>query len=189
MKVILQKDVMNLGDAGDIREVADGYARNFLIPGKLVVPARGNSIHAIEHQKKMRNLRIEKRNKEMGGLAEKIKGLEPIEIAVRVGSKNKLFGSVTPANIAQSLRDLGYMIDKRKIEPSDPIRALGTFQLKIRLAEKITSPITVRVVPDQASLTALAEEEVEQASFAAAETAPESVAAESDAAEEAVAGE
>lgn len=184
MKVILQKDILNLGDAGDVKDVADGYARNYLIPNKLVLPARGNSIRAVEHQKKMRNLRVEKRTKEMEGLAEKIKALSEIEIAVRVGAKSKLFGSVTPAAIAQALRDQGFMVDKRKIEPSDPLRALGSYPLKVRLAEKITVPITVNVVADQASLAALEEMENERASAeASAASAAEANAAPSERAE------
>jgi len=149
MKVILQKDVINLGDAGDVREVPDGYARNFLIPRKLVIPARGNSVRAAEHQKKLMSLKIERRNKEMEGLAEKINALDELEIQVRVGAKSKIFGSVTSVHIAQALQNAGFSIDKRKIDSGDAIRALGKFPVKIRLAEKIMATVNVNVVPDK----------------------------------------
>jgi len=180
MKVILQKDVLNLGDAGDIREVPNGYARNFLIPRKLVMPARGDSVKAAEHQKKIMSLRVEKRNKDMAALSEKINALGSVEIKVRVGQKNKMFGSVTSVQIAQALKDAGFVIDRRKIDLNDAIRMTGKFPVKIRLAEKITSNITVNVVADE---NFPVEEEPEIIS--APQEASESSEEESDADEEA----
>lgn len=151
MKVILQKDVAGLGDAGEVKNVADGYARNFLLPRKLGIVARGNSTKAIEHQKRLVDRKMEKRNKEMGAVAEKLKALGTLSISVKVGAKNKLFGSVTPQAIANALKDLGYTIDKRKVELTDSIRAIGNFKFRVRLAEKVIVNLGLEVLPDKSS--------------------------------------
>lgn len=159
MKVILQKDVPNLGDAGEIKMVADGYARNYLIPRKLVVPAVGGSTKALAHQKKMMEARAAKRLSDMQEIAKKLESIGSVEVVVRVGAKNKLFGSVTALNIAQALTDQGFPVEKRRVELQDNIKSVGKFPVKIRLAEKLIVPITVNVVPDQESLQQLEEEE------------------------------
>jgi len=151
MKVILQKDVAGLGDAGEVKNVADGYARNFLLPRKLGIVARGNSTKAIEHQKRLMDRKAEKRNKEMGAVAEKLKALGTLSISVKVGAKNKLFGSVTPQAIANALKELGYTIDKRKVELTDSIRAVGNFKFRVRLAEKVIVNLGLEVLPDKSS--------------------------------------
>jgi large subunit ribosomal protein L9 len=163
MKVILQKDVLNLGDAGEVKEVPSGYARNFLIPRKLVVPVRGGSMRALDHQKKVSALRTEKRIKEMQDLSEKLKQLGSVEVVVRVGAKNRMFGAVTNQNIALALREAGFQIDKRKIELTDTLKAVGTYTVRVRLADKIVAPISVVVSPDQNDVAAQREiEEVTQ---------------------------
>ncbi|MCE9598032.1 MAG: 50S ribosomal protein L9 [Spirochaetia bacterium] len=151
MKVILQKDVPGLGDAGEVRTVKDGYARNFLLPRRLGIVARGDSAKVIEHQQRLMQKKLEKRSKEMTEVGEKLKALGTVTITVRVGAKNKLFGSVTPQAIANVLRDLGYAIDKRKIEMTEAIRAIGTFKFKIRLAEKVVVPMSLEVLADKDS--------------------------------------
>lgn len=171
MKVILQKDVPNLGDAGEIKEVAAGYARNFLIPRKLVVAAIGGSTKAAEHQKKQMALRAEKRHNEMADVSEKLKALGTIEVQVRVGAKGKLFGSVTSLTISQALTDAGFTVDKRKVELSDSIKSTGTYQVKVKLAEKISVPLTISVVPDEESVRTLEQEEKEEAARKAREEA------------------
>jgi len=160
MKVILQKDVPGLGDAGEVKNVKDGYARNFLLPRKLGIVARGDSTRALEHQHRMMQKKDEKRAKEMGDVAEKLKALGMISISVRVGAKNKLFGSVTPQAIASALKDLGYAVDKRKVEITDSIRAIGTFKFRVRLAEKVVVPMSVEVLPDKDSKFEEEEEEI-----------------------------
>ena len=137
MKVILQKTVPNLGDAGDIKDVADGYARNYLLPRKMVIPAHAGSTRAALHQKQLIKRKIEKRTKEMTAVAGNLKDLEGLDIPVRVGAKGKLFGSVTAMMVAGALKERGFEIDKRKIDLGDKIKALGTFKIKIRLAEDI----------------------------------------------------
>jgi large subunit ribosomal protein L9 len=150
MKVILQKDIPNLGDAGEIKEVADGYARNYLIPRKLVLPATAATAKAAQHQKRLIQLKTEKRRKEMSALSEKLKSIAEIEMQIRVGSKNRVFGSITPAMIAKAIEEKSggtIVIDRRKIEPGDPIKALGEHKLRINLSSDLRVPIVVKVVP------------------------------------------
>ncbi len=134
MKVILQKDIPNLGDAGDIKEVSPGYARNFLLPRKLVIVANESSKKAIDHQKKLVRIKKEKRRKQSEKLAESITGLE-LQIAVQVGEEGKLFGSVTAMDIAKKLKEKGFEIDKRKIIIETPIKQEGEHTVKIKLDE------------------------------------------------------
>ncbi|MCU0824819.1 MAG: 50S ribosomal protein L9 [Leptospira sp.] len=145
MKVILQKDVLNLGDAGDVKEVADGYARNFLIPRRFAVRANDGNTKAAIHQKKLADLKREKRVKVMKDLATSIDG-KTYEIKVKVGENDKLFGSVTTSDIALAIKKSGIELDKRKIDLGEPLKNLGEFKLKVRLAEGVTPNIIVKVV-------------------------------------------
>ncbi|MCP4133323.1 MAG: 50S ribosomal protein L9 [bacterium] len=173
MKVILQKDVANLGDAGDIKEVADGYARNFLLPKKLVVVANDSSKKAIEHQNKMILIKKEKRKKESEKLIEKMAGLE-LKFEVQVGEDGKLFGSITSMDIAKSLKEKGYLIDKRKVALESPLKQVGEHTVTLKLDEGVTAGVKVvvessgEVVPAPA-----AEEAAAPAAEAAAEPAAE----------------
>ncbi|HOT47203.1 MAG TPA: 50S ribosomal protein L9 [Spirochaetota bacterium] len=144
MKVILQKDIPNLGDAGDIKEVSPGYARNYLLPRKLVIEANESSRRAIDHQKKLVKIKKEKRKKESEKLAGNINGLE-LQIAVQVGEEGKLFGSVTAMDIAKKLKEKGYEIDKRKIVIENPIKQEGEYTVKIKLDEGQAPTIKVIV--------------------------------------------
>ncbi len=144
MKVILQKDISNLGDAGDIKEVADGYARNFLLPRKLVIVADDSSRKTAEHQKKIIKLKKDKRKKASEKVAESVKGLE-IKIVVQVGEEDKLFGSVTAMDIAKQLKEKGFDIDKRKILLAVPIKQLGEHIVSVRLDEGLNADIKVIV--------------------------------------------
>jgi len=144
MKVILQKDFPNLGDAGDIKDVSDGYARNFLIPKRIASRADEGSTKAALHQKKMIELKKEKRKKAMEDIAQKLKGKEVV-VQVKVGENDKLFGSVTPHDVSIALKNSGFEIDKRKIELPESIKSLGNFQAKIKLAEGLQSIIQVKV--------------------------------------------
>lgn len=166
MKVILQKDVANLGDAGEIKTVADGYARNYLIPSKLVIPAHAGSAKALAHQTKMMQKKREKRNLAMKELASSLESVESVTIPVRIGGHNKLYGSVTAAMVSQALAEKGFSIDKRKIELVDPIRSTGNYKLKVKLADGVQVSVTVNVVPDLESQAEI-EKEQEAAEIAA----------------------
>lgn len=149
MKVILQKDIQNLGDAGEIKDVADGYARNYLLPRKLVLPATAGTAKAAQHQKRLINLKSEKRRKEMAKVSEQLKTIAEMEIPVRVGAKNRIFGSVTTAMIVKAIEEKSngtIIVDRRKIEPADPLKTLGEYKLRVHLAQDIKVPIVVRVV-------------------------------------------
>ncbi len=144
MKVILQKDIPNLGDAGDIREVADGYARNFLLPRNLVVPATVSSKKAKEHQERMIRIKKEKRRKESEKVLDAINGKE-LTFTVQVGEEGKLFGSVTSMDLARSLKEEGFAIDKRKISLDTPIKQIGEYEIPLKLDDGLTAHIKVIV--------------------------------------------
>ncbi len=147
MKVILQKDIPNLGEAGDIKEVADGFARNFLLPKKLVILANESSKKAIEHQKKMIKIKKDKRKKQSEKLREAFSGLE-MNFGMQVGEEGKLFGSVTAIDIMKKLKEMGHEIDKRKIVLASPIKELGSFDVAIRIDEGVSATVKVNVVKE-----------------------------------------
>ena len=147
MKVILQKDVPALGDAGDIKEVAEGYARNYLLPNKLVIVANESSKKAVEHQKKLIKIKKDKRKKASEGIAGSISGLE-LTIPAQVGEEGKLFGSITSMEIAKQLKEKGFTVDKRKIQLDAPIRQEGEYTVSIKLDEGINASVKVVVVKE-----------------------------------------
>lgn len=141
MKVIFLKDVPNLAGTGDIKEVADGYGRNFLIPKKLAVLANPGVASRLEAQRHAQ-AKIET---ESANIANQLNGKEVI-LKVKVGSRDRLYGSVTSADIAAELKSTsGVVINKRKIELAKPIRHLGSYDVAIRLAKDIMPKIKVTV--------------------------------------------
>lgn len=144
MKVILQKDVSNLGDAGDLKEVADGYARNFLLPNRLAIRANEGSAKVIEHQRKLAAMKKDKRVKSMKEIATLIESKE-FQVFAKVGENDKLFGSVTSIDIASALKKEGIEVDKRKIEIPEHIKSLGNYQVKLKLTDGITTIIKLKV--------------------------------------------
>jgi large subunit ribosomal protein L9 len=144
MKVILQKDIPTLGDAGDIKEVARGYARNYLLPKKLVIEADESSKKAAEHQKKLIKIKKEKRKKESQKLIEKLANIS-ITIKAQVGEEGKLFGSVTNMDIANELEAAGFAIDKKKIILEHPIKQIGEYEVPVRIDEGLTAKIKLSV--------------------------------------------
>jgi len=144
MKVILQKDIPNLGEAGDIKEVSNGYARNYLLPRKLVLLASDSSRKAVEHQKKLIKIKKEKRKKQSETLMEALSALE-IQIGAQVGEEEKLFGSVTSMDIARRLKELRHEVDRRKIHLDEPIKRLGEYRVPVKLDDGVTANIKVTV--------------------------------------------
>lgn len=144
MKVILQKDIHNLGDAGDVKNVADGYARNFLLPKKLVIPYNESSKKAIDHQKQVIKVKKDKRRKESEKTAQAFSGLT-LTIKAKVGEEDKLFGSITAIDIAKQLKDAGFDIDKRRIHLDEQIKTLGEHNVSIKLEEGLTAQVKVIV--------------------------------------------
>lgn len=144
MKVILQKDIKNLGDAGDVKVVSDGYARNYLLPKNLVIQYTEASKAAIDHQNHLIKVKKDKRKKSSAEIAEKMKELT-LTMNAKVGENDKLFGSITAMDISDALAEQGYTIDKRKVEIAEPIKNLGSHSVDIKLEEGITATITVNV--------------------------------------------
>ncbi|OGO07086.1 MAG: 50S ribosomal protein L9 [Chloroflexi bacterium RBG_13_57_8] len=151
MKVIFVEDVPNVGRIGQSKVVADGYARNYLFPRKLAVLADSQVAAAIDAQlkKKMKLRALEEA--ELAELAKQITGLE-ITLKAKVGENEKLYGSITTADIAEALsRAAGREIDKRKIELPEPIKQAGVSAVTIRLAHEITAAINVNVISEEAA--------------------------------------
>jgi large subunit ribosomal protein L9 len=148
MRVVFLQDVPRVAKAGEIKEVADGYARNFLIPRKLALLAKPQALSQIETIKITKAK--EKEKAELATLAQQIEGKE-ITIKAKAGAKDRLYGSITTADIASELSNTtGLVIDKRKIELDEPIRQLGSYEVAIRLAKDILPKIRVSVTEEEA---------------------------------------
>jgi large subunit ribosomal protein L9 len=149
VKVIFIEDVPNVARIGQTRDVANGYARNYLLPHKLAVVANSQAATAVEAklQKIVKQRALEEA--EMAELAKKLEGIE-ISLKAKVGESERLYGSVTGADIAEELgKSSGQEIDKRKIELDEPIRQLGTSDVTVRFTHDITAVIKVTVVSDE----------------------------------------
>lgn len=146
MKVIFLKDVPNVAIAGEIKEVASGYARNYLIPQKLALLADSQAISVVEKQRRLKAKERAESEAEFLELARQLDGKEVI-IEARVGAKEHLYGSITNADIAAALESSsGLVIDKRKIELAEPIRRLGSYEVLVKLAKDIIPRIKITVV-------------------------------------------
>ncbi|MBV6432382.1 MAG: 50S ribosomal protein L9 [Bryobacteraceae bacterium] len=144
MEVILREDVEKLGARGQVVKVASGYARNFLLPRKLAVPATASN-KAIVEQERQAHLRKEaKLATEAGGLATLLQGVV-VSIRQKAGEHDQLFGSVTAQDIADGLAKLGYTIERKKIQLDDPIKQLGDYNVNLKLHRDVTAAITVKV--------------------------------------------
>jgi large subunit ribosomal protein L9 len=145
MRVVFLQDVPRVAKAGEIKEVADGYARNFLIPRKLALLAKPQAISRLE----TREIPETKEDTELAALARQIEGKE-VNIKAKAGAKDRLYGSITSADIAAELSNsTGLVIDKRKIELEEPIRQLGNYEVAIRLAKDIVPRIRVSVTEEE----------------------------------------
>lgn len=145
MKVIFLEDVPGVAKAGQLKEVANGYGRNFLIPQKLAVLANPAAIKAVETQLKVKARQQEQTEVELAEIAEQLEGKE-ITLTAQAGAKERLYGSITAADIAAELQNTGFAIDKRKIELEKPIHKLGSYDVIIRLAKDMTPKIKVAIV-------------------------------------------
>jgi large subunit ribosomal protein L9 len=145
MKVVFLQDVINVARAGEIKEVASGYGRNFLIPKKLALLANSSALSTIKTQLKTEAASQVQTEARLDELAQQLEGKE-ITLKARVGAKDRLYGSITSADIASELQNnSGVVIDKRKIELADPIRQLGSYEVAIKLAKDIIPKIKVTV--------------------------------------------
>lgn len=145
MKVILNQDVIGLGEEGDIKDVADGYARNYLLPKKLAVPHTKAFLAALEHKRASIEKRKEEKRLDAAGLKERLEA-EEIRFSVPAGENGKLFGSVNNTNVVVELEKRGFSIEKKRIEiPDHAIRAVGTYKVRIRLYDKEEATIKLIV--------------------------------------------
>lgn len=147
MKVILKQNVESLGKAGDLVKVADGYARNFLIPKGLASEANDRNIKAFEHEKKRILLQAEKIQKQAEETAARL-GSVVCTIARRVGEQEKLFGSVGAKDVEEALAAQGIEVEKKSVLLEEPIKTLGEFPVRIRLSAGLTAEIKVIVTAE-----------------------------------------
>lgn len=145
LQVILQSDVQNLGSSGELVKVRPGFARNFLLPRNLAVPATTAQVNRLNHDKAVAVARAEKSKKEFQALAEKIGNLK-ITLKRKVGEDDKLFGSVTSKEIENEVKKAGVAIDRKKMHLAEPIKALGTFEIPVRLMTDVTATLKVEIV-------------------------------------------
>jgi large subunit ribosomal protein L9 len=149
MKVIFLEDVASIAKAGEIKEVADGYGRNYLIPNNLASLVSPETIARFEAQRKAQAIKQAQTEAELIELAKQIEGKEVV-IKAKVGAKDRLYGSITNADIASELETTtGVAIDKRKIELDDPIRELGSFDIAIKLGKDLSPKIKVIVSEEE----------------------------------------
>ncbi len=149
MKVILNVDVKHLGEEGDVKNVANGYARNFLFPRNLAVPYNDATVAIFEAKKAEIEARKEQKRKDSASLKEKLEGLE-LELVMPAGANGKLFGSVTNSVVADALAKLGYEIERKRIEiAGSAIKAVGSYKVTVKLYEAQTAEVKVNVKPQE----------------------------------------
>ena len=145
MKVIFLEDVKGKGKKGEVKNVSEGYARNFLLPNKLAAEANSGNLKTLEVKKQGEEKRAEEKLKEAQLYKEKLEKLT-VEIKAKSGEGGRLFGAVTSKQIADTLAKMKMKVDKRKIELDEPIRALGFTNVPIKLHQEVTATIKVHVV-------------------------------------------
>ncbi len=147
MKVILRQDYEALGRIGDVVEVKDGYARNYLLPRNIAYQATAGSLRALEEEKLQYARRQQKEAKTAEALAATLSGTS-VTLKMKVGEEDRLFGSVTSQMISEQLESQGITIDKRSIELADPIKTLGMYEVPVKLHAKVTATLKVWVVAE-----------------------------------------
>ena len=148
MEVILREEIDNLGRRGDVVKVAAGYARNYLLPKRLAVAANESNKKIVE-QEKQAYLRRE--SKEIGDANDLAKMMATVEVTIaqKAGENDQLFGSVTSQDISAALERAGYTIDRRKVNLSEPIKALGDYKVTVKLHREVTVELPVHVIKEE----------------------------------------
>ncbi len=146
MKVILTADVDKVGKSGEMKEVAEGYARNFLLPRKMAVPATGGAYRAWQHDIASREEKRTREREEAEIAAQRISSTT-LTMGVKVGEGGKLFGSITSKDIADALERRGITVDKNKVDLDEPLKMLGTYKVAIKVYPGLTPEVTVDVEP------------------------------------------
>jgi large subunit ribosomal protein L9 len=149
MKIILQKSVEKLGDPGDVVEVADGYAQNFLVPRGLAIKAHKGAAKQAETLKRSHQSRLHQQKAEFEALASKLIAAGPLRVSARAGDEGRLFGSVTAADVAEALgQQAGVTVDRKDVHLDDPIRSIGAHEVRVHLFQEIDPVLTVEVVAE-----------------------------------------
>jgi large subunit ribosomal protein L9 len=147
MKIILQQPVENLGNPGDVAEVKDGYARNYLIPRGLAIKASKGAVKQAETLTRSHHAKLSKQKGEYEAIASKLIAAGSLRVEARAGDEGKLFGSVTSADIAEAVAaQAGVDIDKRDVHLDEPIRSVGTHEVRVKLFHEVEPVLTVEVV-------------------------------------------
>jgi large subunit ribosomal protein L9 len=144
MKVILSQDVRALGKVGDLVKVADGYARNYLIPRRLAMVATEERVKEFKHLNSVAEAKRKKATASAKKIAEKVSGVT-ITIKSQAGENDKLFGSVTNQDIARELDKAGFMVERRDIHIEEPIKVLGQYRVKVKIATGVEAEVKVNV--------------------------------------------
>ena len=164
MKVILTQDVPNLGEAGDLKNVADGYARNYLLRRGLAVQASPGAMKEFKRQQVVESRREERMAAHAEALARRLSGVS-LEFEAKAGETGHLYGSITPSDIAEALeRETGEPFDRRKQILCDPIREIGWHTVSVRLSKEIVAEVKVAVKPEGGELPEEAEESDDEGS-------------------------
>jgi large subunit ribosomal protein L9 len=148
MEVILREDVEKLGNRGELVKVANGYARNFLLPRRLAVAATDSNRKIVEQERQAHLRKEAKLKTESEDLAKLLTGVS-VTIAQKAGENDQLFGSVTSKDVVDALAAKNYTIDRRKVQLDEPIKQLGEFKVPVRLHREVTAEITVNVVREE----------------------------------------
>ena len=148
MEVILREHVDNLGRRGDVVKVAEGYARNYLLPRKLALAVTEANKRQIERERKVAELKDAEEKQHADAIATRLAQTE-LEIARRVGENETLYGSVTSADIAHALEARGFEVEKRRILLPEPLKSLGEFMVPIKIHRDVTTQVKVRIVADR----------------------------------------
>ena len=148
MEIILREDVERLGSRGQVVKVADGYARNFLLPKRLAVAATDANRKIVEQERQAHLRREAKQKSEAEDLSKLLSGVT-VTIAQKAGENDQLFGSVTSKDVAEGLEKMNFTVDRRKIALDEPIKQLGDHPVAVRLFKDVVANITVQVVRDE----------------------------------------
>jgi len=148
MEVILRQDVEKLGSRGQVVKVAPGYARNFLLPNKIAVPATEANRKIVEQERQAHVRKEAKQKGEAEDLAKMVNGVS-VTIVQKAGENDQLFGSVTSKDIVEALAAQNFEIDRRKIHLEEPIKQLGDFKIPVRLHKDVTAEIAVHVIKEE----------------------------------------
>jgi large subunit ribosomal protein L9 len=145
IQVILQQDVAKLGKSGELVRVRPGFARNFLLPRELAVPATSSAVKRIEHEKVVALAKAEKAKKEARDVAAKI-GAVLIKLTLKAGEDGKLFGSVTAKDLETAAKAAGLAIDRKALKLAEPIKNVGSYEVPVKLVSDVTATLKVEVV-------------------------------------------